>query len=130
MPETAKCPKCGADANGIASPYGDSWDCGSRTFNDRDEFHQSDKCRIAELTRENERLNDRIREQAQQICTDDDEIENLQAQLARVTLERDEGARYIRVLLDQLTSGPSSVAEIEAEDYLSRLDQPQEKRDA
>jgi hypothetical protein len=50
------CPKCGAKWTSSGYPYGDSWECESRTICDRDEFSQSDRCRIRELTQAVEKL--------------------------------------------------------------------------
>jgi hypothetical protein len=55
MKET--CPKCGAEWNGKIDPVEVHFKCGSYNTPMVEIFHQSDRCRITELEKENEKLN-------------------------------------------------------------------------
>jgi hypothetical protein len=50
------CPKCGAEWNGKLDPVEVHFKCGSYHTPMVEIFHQSDRCRITELEKENERL--------------------------------------------------------------------------
>lgn len=97
-----KCPKCGADRD--TGEPGAEWKCGTFLFVGREEgmdavYHQSDKCRIAELEAENEAL--RAKHCAKcnpQLCEKcDKELRESVAQL-----ERGEGKPYTMIAAKEL----------------------------